>query len=453
MELGTHSRNIKREHSQNSIQVSRSPVLELHEFSSKKTSFKKRSSYKGSMNDVPDGSEPGNNKSAEAVLKPGKNSSLWTSLGISTENMKVQFDYWLVLCIVGLVCFGLVMVFSASTMAVANDPSYYFRRHLLWVAIGIIAMVTVMRIDYHQWTRFSVILMVVSLGLMIAVLRVGETINGAQRWISLGSFASFQPSEIAKLALALYIADWLSKKGSQVQSFLYGFVPFALLTGFVLSLVLLQNDMGTALILAGIALTMFATAGANLLQLVPSVLIGIGCAFSLIFNTFRKARIVAFTNPLQDCSNATHHICQALYALGSGGWFGLGLGDSRQKAGWLPFPWTDSIFAVVGEELGFIGCIAVIGLFVFLAYRGFSVARKSADMYGALLATGITSWLIIQALVNIGSITDTIPFTGVPLPFISYGGSSFVASLLAVGILLNISRQSSHIQVQENEQI
>jgi len=353
-----------------------------------------------------------------------------------------HIDYGLVLTIASLLCFGLVMVYSASTMGRPGDPSYYFRRELLWVALGIVAMLITMQVDCYRWRAISSLSMLVALALLLLVLKFGIEINGAQRWIALGPFLSFEPSEVTKLALILYVADWLSRKGEQVSSFLYGLMPFILLVGLVLLLVMLENDLGTTVIIGCVALAMFFTAGANLLQLVPALGTG-GALFLLLSLTgFRRARMITFFHPLGNCLGSGWQICQSLYALGSGGWFGLGLGVGRQKAGFLPLPWTDSIYAVTGEELGFIGCFAILVLFAVFAYRGFRVARSAPDLYSSLLATGITSWIVLQAIINIGSVIDAIPFTGVPLPFISFGGSSLVTSLAAVGILLNISRYS-----------
>jgi len=353
-------------------------------------------------------------------------------------------DYGLMAAVGVLLCFGLVMVYSASTEAVYGDPSYWFRRELLWVGLGLIAMFVTMNIPHPRWQRLSVALMGCAVVLLILVLVIGKNINGGQRWLPLGPF-TFQPSELAKLAFTLYIADWLSRKGSQVESFMYGLVPFAILTGFVIMLVMLQNDMGTAIIIAAFAVAMFITAGANLLHLLPMMLSGVATFVFIMLNTpFRVSRLEAFTDPLNCTSSASYQVCQGIIALGSGGFTGLGLGASRQKAGYLPNPWTDSIFAVIGEELGFIGCAIVILLLIALTYRAFRVGRRAPRMYGALLATGVACWIAVQAMLNIGSVVALIPFTGVPLPFISFGGSSLVTTLAAVGILLNISRYNPH---------
>jgi cell division protein FtsW len=355
-----------------------------------------------------------------------------------------RIDPWLLVIVMALICIGLVMVYSASSFVSAQlygDASYFFQKQLLWVIIGIPVMLITMRIDYRHWRRFSLVGMVILLPLLILVLtRFGSGAYGASRWLAVGSFFSFQPSELAKLVLALYIADWLARKGKQVGTFLYGLAPFVIFIGIILGLVLLENDMGTTIIMAGFATAMFFTAGANIVQF----LLAMGCGGLVLltqaFKPYRYARLVGFMNPFNHITDLNLQLYQSLLALGSGGWLGVGLGASRQKTGYLPFPYTDSIFAIVGEELGFIGCTLIIVLFLCLAFRGFRLARRTQDVYGALLATGITTWLVLQAMVNIGASTGSIPYTGVPLPFISFGGSSLVISMAAVGVLLNISR-------------
>jgi cell division protein FtsW len=354
-----------------------------------------------------------------------------------------KIDSVLLVVVLALVCIGLVMVYSASAfLAVSyyHDVSYFFQKQLLGALLGMAAMQVTMRIDYRQWRRFSVAGLLIVFPLLIIVLKFGTTAYGASRWLTFGSSLSFQPSELAKLMLALYIADWLARKGNQVGTFLYGLAPFVILVGAILGLVLLENDMGTAIVIAGLATAMFFTAGANILQF----LLAMGCG-GLVFITqafrgYRYYRMMGFIDPFSNITSYNLQLYQSLLALGSGGWFGLGLGASRQKTGYLPLPHIDSIFAIIGEELGFVGCAIIILLFLVLAFRGFRLARRTQDVYGALLATGITAWLVLQVIVNVGSTTAAIPYTGVPLPFISYGGSSLVVSMAAVGVLLNISR-------------
>ncbi|MDQ2714478.1 MAG: putative lipid II flippase FtsW [Chloroflexota bacterium] len=360
-----------------------------------------------------------------------------------------KIDSWMLFIVLALLCIGTVMVYSASAFVAARnygDASYVFQRELLFVALGLVAMLITMRVDYRQWRRVSLLGLAITLPLLVIVLKFGTTTYGASRWLSFGSFFSFQPSELAKLALALYIADWLARKGRQVGTFLYGLAPFVILVGVFLGLVLLENDMGTAIIIAGFATAMFFTAGANIVQFLLAMTCGGLIFLTQAFKPYRYIRLVGFLNPFKDVTGINLQLYQSLLALGSGGWFGLGLGAGRQKTGYLPLPYIDSIFAVIGEELGFIGCTLVVMLFVFLAFRGFRLARRTPDLYGALLATGITTWLVLQAMINIGASTGSIPYTGVPLPFISYGGSSLIVSLAAVGVLINISR---YIQAPE----
>lgn len=354
-----------------------------------------------------------------------------------------KIDSWLLITVLALLCIGLVMVYSASSFLAAryfDDASAIFQRQLLWVVLGIIAMLVMMRVDYRQWRRFSLIGMAVVLPLLIVVLKFGVTLYGASRWLAFGSFFSFQPSELTKLVLALYIADWLARKGNQVGTFLYGLAPFVILVGVVLGLVLLENDMGTTMIIAGFATMMFFTAGANITQFLLAMACGGLIFLKEAFKGYRYYRLTGFLDPFKNVTSINLQLYQSLVALGSGGLFGLGLGASRQKTGYLPLPYTDSIFAIIGEELGFLGCAVIVMLFLFLAFRGFRLARQTQDIYGALLATGITTWLVLQAMINVAATTGSIPFTGVPLPFISFGGSSIVVSLAAVGVLLNISR-------------
>ena len=354
-----------------------------------------------------------------------------------------KVDAWLLIIVLTLLCIGIVMVYSASAFQAAReqgDASYYFQRELMWTILGTVAMLLTLRVDYRQWRRFSLVGMLIILPLLVIVLKFGVNVYGASRWLSLGSFFAFEPSELTKLVLALYIADWLARKGDQVGTFLYGLAPFIILVGIVLGLVLLENDLGTAIIIAGFATAMFFTAGANITQFLLAMACGGVIFLKEAFSSYRFYRIAGFVNPFKDITGINLQLYQALLALGSGGWFGLGLGNSRQKTGYLPFPYTDSIFPIIGEELGFVGSAVIVILFLFLAFRGFRLARRTPDLYGALLATGITTWLVLQAMINIGANTGTIPYTGVPLPFISFGGSSLVVSLAAVGVLLNISR-------------
>ena len=359
-------------------------------------------------------------------------------------------DPLLLVVVLILLCIGLVMVYSASSITAARyygDASYFFQKQLLGAILGIVLMLVMMRIDYRLWRRFSFLGLAIGLPLLALVLVSGTSAYGASRWLVIGSFLSFQPSELIKLVLALYIADWLARKGNRVATFWYGLAPFILLVGLVIGLVLLQKDMGTATVIAVLTTAMFFTAGANILQFLPALGCGLLIFLSQAFSGYRYYRLIGFLNPFKYTTDINLQLYQSLLALGSGGWFGVGLGASRQKTGYLPLPYIDSIFAVIGEEWGYIGCMVIMILFMMLAFRGFRLARRTQDVYGALLATGITTWIIVQAMINIGATTGTIPYTGVPLPFISYGGTSLVITLAGIGVLLNISR---YIQKPEN---
>ncbi|KAB8142183.1 putative lipid II flippase FtsW [Chloroflexia bacterium SDU3-3] len=356
-------------------------------------------------------------------------------------------DYLILVAVGMLIPLGLVMVYSASFMDAMQTKGYqmyYILRQITGAVIGGVAMLVAQRIDYRFWRKYSVHLMAGALGLLVLVLvlpRSMTTVNGSISWIRVGPL-SVQPSEIAKLAMIVYFADWLSRRGAKIGNVTYGLIPFAIVMGVVCGLVMLEHDLGTTIVLAVIGVAVFFAAGANLLHLV-----GAGAVAGLAFlgmvqvAAFRQERIAVWLNgPWDYYWGAGYQPAHALYALGSGGFFGVGLGQGRQKFLWLPQSHTDAIFAVVGEELGLVGTLFVIGCFVLLAYRGFRVAGRAPDPFAALLAVGLTSWLVFQAFINIAVVTTLIPFTGLTLPFVSYGSSSLVMSMVAAGILLNISR-------------
>jgi cell division protein FtsW len=365
-----------------------------------------------------------------------------------------KFDYLLIIATAALLVVGLMMIYSA-TFALGyqlhGQPTYYFIRQLLWLGIGTLGLVLFARIEYHTWRKFSIPIMAVTLLLLGIVLLVGDTRFGGQRWLFNGSI---QPSELSKLAIVIYIADWLSSKGEQIRKVSYGLIPFAILLGLITGLIVLQQDLSTAILIGATALAMFFIAGGNLLQMIVSGLLGVGTLYLLITrSSYRLARISTFLDPLNvDPLGDGYQIRQILIALGSGGLTGLGLGASRQKFGYIPASHTDGIFAILGEELGLIGGLMVIGLFAFLAYRGFRIALAAPDPFGVVLAAGITCGLIFQALVNIGVVTATMPFTGVPLPFISFGGSSLIVSMAGIGLLLAVSRRTMPSSPQEKEE-
>ncbi len=374
--------------------------------------------------------------------------SFFQQLGATTRGAIQQPDYWLLTIILIMVMFGTVMVFSSSfaigVREEGGDGYYFLTRHLVYLIIGLAGMLIAMSIDYHVWRKVALPALLAIMAVLAAMVifpSIAPEVWGASRWIQIGP-VNVQPSEFAKLALVLYLASWLSSKGMRIREFNYGLIPFAILMGTLVGLVMLQPDLGTSLLLTGIGLSMFLVAGANLLHLGLVTTVG-GAAFLMLALTasYRRDRILVFLNPDADLRNLGWQLAQAKLAIGSGGLFGVGLGASYQKFAWLPAAHHDAIFAVIAEELGLMGAGFVLMLFIMLAWRGYRVAMRAPDSFGSLAAVGIVTWMIFQAAINIGGITTTIPFTGIPIPFISYGGSSLVVSLVAIGILLNISRQ------------
>lgn len=370
-----------------------------------------------------------------------------------SENIN-KLDYFLVITVAALLIVGLMMIYSA-TFALGyqlhGQPTYYFIRQLLWMGIGTLALIFFTRIEYHTWRRYSVPIMVITLLLLGLVLLIGETHFGGQRWLFNGSV---QPSELSKLAIIIYIADWLSSKGAQIRKVSLGLVPFAILLGVITGMVVLQQDLSTAILIGLTSLAMFFIAGGSVWQIAVGGFLGGGTLFLLISQSpYRMARVASFMDPLSgDPLGDSYQIRQILIALGSGGLTGLGLGASRQKFGYIPASHTDGIFAILGEELGLIGCLVVIGLFAFLAYRGFRIALAAPDTFGTVLACGITCSLIFQAVVNIGVVTASLPFTGVPLPLISFGGSSVVVSMASIGLLLAVSKRTLPASREDREE-
>jgi cell division protein FtsW len=300
-----------------------------------------------------------------------------------------------------------------------------------------------MRMDYHRLRAVSPLLMLMALIGLAAVLVPGIGIEryGARRWIALGPLPPVQPSEFAKLALIIYVSAWLSSKQLNLRSFMTGFLPFVLMVGLVAGLVMAEPDMGTTIIIILTTVTLFFIAGGALMHLFALLSIGgVTASFLVLTGGYRMDRIFAFVSAETDPAGRGFHILQLLIALGSGGISGLGIGASRQKFFYIPSAHTDGIFAVIGEEMGFIGATFVIVLFALLVYRGIRVMVNAADSFGALLAVGITTWIAYQALINIGGITRTIPMTGIPLPFLSFGGSALAAVLAGIGILLSVSK-------------
>lgn len=351
--------------------------------------------------------------------------------------------------VVGLTLFGLMMVASAGVVygnVRFEDPYHFFKRQLFGVLLGFITLFVLQRIDYHVYRKWSFLMFCGSIVLLILVLVPGLGVEayGARRWIDMGPL-TLQPVEAVKLTIILYVSAWCASKGEKrIADFQEGFLPFLVIIGSVGFLVMKQPDMGTTGMITLIATTIFFLAGARLSHVLSLFMSGIVMLIILVKAApYRLQRITAFLNPDLDPQGTGYQIKQALIAIGSGGFFGVGLGHSRQKSLYLPEPVGDSIFAIIAEEIGFVGVIVVIGIFLFLGWRVFRVAYYAPDLFGRLVASGIGVWLIGQAFMNIAAVTALMPLTGIPLTFISFGGTSIVFSLAAVGILLNISRHST----------
>lgn len=359
-------------------------------------------------------------------------------------------DVPLILTVGALVALGLAMIYSTTYVMgydLFRQPLYFFYRQLISLCIGLGVCLVLARVDYHVWRRFSVPAMAVALVALLLILAVGGERFGAQRWVLGGSI---QPAEAVKLVVILYAADWLASKGKRIIQLTYGLIPFSIAVGLVTALIILQPDFSTSIIIVATAAAMFFVAGADLVQFTVAGIFTVGALWlSLASAAYRAERLktflASFNNPLE----ASYQVKQALIALGSGGLWGLGPGSSRQKLGYLPTAHTDSIFAVIGEEMGLVGTLLLVVLFAVLAYRGIRIALRAPDTFGLVLASGITLQIVLQAMLNLASITATMPFTGVPLPLISYGGSSLVATLAGIGLLLSVSRQGLSGLAQE----
>jgi cell division protein FtsW len=341
---------------------------------------------------------------------------------------------------------GLVMILSSSSVeALANYGSswLFFKRQLAWTILGLGGLTVTARVDYRALRRLMTPLLVVASVLLLLVLvpGVGVAVNGSTRWLGAGALR-FQPSELAKFALLVYCADVLTRRAASVGDWRSVLRPVALTFSFFAALIMLQPDMGTTIVLAILTGTMLFVGGLRLrhLAVVGLVLIFAGTVLAIV-EPYRRARLLSFVDPFAHAQEGGYQVAQSLIALGSGGWTGVGLGAGRAKWLFLPNAHTDFIFAIIGEELGLLGCLLVLFLFGALAVQGVRAALRAPDRFGALLAAGITGWIVGQALVNVGTVTGMLPVTGVPLPFVSFGGSALLFTMCATGVLLNVARQ------------
>jgi cell division protein FtsW len=352
-------------------------------------------------------------------------------------------DIFLLSVVLFLVFTGVVMVFSASATVSHEkfDTSYLFlTKQLIWTVMGIFLMLALVRVDYNKLQKFSRPLMVFSLSLLVLVLLIDH--GEIKRWFKFG-MVSFQPSEMAKFCLILYVADVLDRKGRKLQDSKKGLLPVLLVTAMFLIFIYVEPDLGTAVIIGLVILAMLFMGGVRLSHLLSLLFLSVPLLYFAIFHVgYRRERILTFLNPWADAQRIGYQIVQALLALGSGGFFGKGLGASKAKLFFLPEPYTDFIFSIIGEELGFLGASLIVFLFVLIAWRGLRIATRAPNQFGNLLAAGITFVITFQAVLNISIVTACLPTKGITLPFLSYGGSSLVFSLIGVGILLNISRQT-----------
>ncbi len=354
---------------------------------------------------------------------------------------------FLLALVVVLNLIGLVFVLSASAVTALYEYGsswYHFKRQLLWVGLGSVAMVVVMRVDYHRWRSRTNLVLIGAGAMMVAVLvpGLGVNVNGSSRWLGYG-FARIQPSEFAKLAVLLFVADLLARRADKVGNWRATLLPVLVVFGTFALLLMAQPNLGTTIILGSIVFFMLFVSGVAAKPLVGTFAIGgVLATMAATLESYRRRRLLGFIDPWKDVSNTGYQTIQAQVAISHGGVVGSGLGQSRAKYGFLPFAHTDFIYAIIADETGMIGALLVVALFVALGVAGIRTAMRAPDRYGMLIATGVTGWLLIQAFVNIGAVVGVLPITGVPLPFVSFGGSSLVVTMAAMGLLLNVARQA-----------
>ncbi len=348
-----------------------------------------------------------------------------------------------------LICIGVVMIYSASSIYAwerYKDSAFFLKRHLSFLVIGILLTTLVMAFDYRKLREYSKPLLLISFMLLIMVLipGLGREVSGARRWFRF-KFISFQPSQLASLAMIIYMADFIARKGNLLGSFLRGFLPPIITLGAVLLLILVQPDLGTAIFIAVVVFVMLFVSWVRPVYLLSLFLASLPALYVLILGVpYRRTRILAFINPWLDPKGSGFQIIQSQLALGSGGIFGVGLGQSRQKLFYLPAAHTDFIFSIIGEELGLIGTLAVVALFIAFIHNGLKIIKNAPDKFGYFLALGLVLMVTLKAMINIGVSCGLLPTKGLPLPFISYGGSSLIFDMISVGILMNIARTGEY---------
>jgi cell division protein FtsW len=372
---------------------------------------------------------------------------------MAKRNTKLNIDYSLLLIVLGLLVYGLIVLYSASTVEsfkkFGNTTYYIYHQLTNGVLLGLVGMFICAKIDYHFWQKrvFWLICFSLVLLFLVKVSSHGLSAGGASRWLQIGGIM-FQPSEIAKLTVIIYLASWIDKKRGDLRDFYFDLLPSLIIVGLFAALILWQPDLGTMLVLIAVSFAMLFAAGINWKYVVWSLAAMALSLYGIVkFAPYRSKRLTAFFDPGIDPKGISYHISQALLAVGSGSLWGYGYGLSRQKYNYLPEAMGDSVFAIAAEELGFLRILAILILFCLFALKGYSIAKAAPDLFGKLLAFGITSWVAFQALINIGAMVNLIPLTGIPLPFFSYGSTSLAMNLASIGILLNISRSGKVIKI------
>lgn len=361
---------------------------------------------------------------------------------------KGQIDFYFLIIVFALLAFGLIMVMSASSESARNasytggDAYYFIKRQSIWAILSVMAMFFFSNFDYHKLIKWSGAIIIISFVLLILVPVAGTEVNGGQRWLRLGP-VQFQPSEVAKVGLIIYLANSLSKNKKHLTTFTRGLLPNLLVVGVTAVLLMIQPHFSATVLIVAVSVIMLFVGGANWKYLMALGLpVVAGGALLVMTSSYRRARVFSFLDPFADPLGDGYQVIQSLYAIGSGGLFGVGLGQSRQKFLYIPEPQNDFIFSILCEELGFIGAFVAIAMFAFLVYRGFKIAMNAKDKEGSLIAVGITSLIALQVIMNIAVVTSAMPVTGIPLPFFSYGGTALFIIMSCMGIMLNISKQT-----------
>ncbi len=354
-------------------------------------------------------------------------------------------DFAILFCSLVLLCIGIIMVFSSSTVQAYyfhKDSLYFLKKQLIWAFLGFVAMIFFMNYDYWNLKKHEKTIVFLMFVLLVIVLipGIGIKVNDARRWIGIGSL-TVQPSELAKIGMIIYLSCGLERKQDKIKNFFTGILPFLIVMSAVCGLILVEPHLSATVLIGLVTIVLLFVAGGKITHLLLLGFVGLGAVVMLTFTEgYRLKRYTSFLNPWADAQKGGYHIIQSLYALASGGLIGVGLGKSRQKFFYLPEPQTDFIFAIIAEELGFIGAVFIMALFIFLIWRCYKTALMAPDLFGKFLAAGLTTLIALQFLINIAVVTGSMPVTGMPLPFISYGGSSLIITMIQVGILLNISR-------------